>query len=87
MVAKTTQPLHPPIATTLVDASHSHDQQSNNCLASCTGITKEKYREGRKGGRKKRRKKEKQEEMRRTVPGNPPPHYCSTTLHIHRSHL
>ena len=59
MVAKTTQPLHPPIATTLVDASHSHDQQSNNCLASCTRITKEKDREGRKGGRKKRRKEEK----------------------------
>src|ERR1700683_3564213 len=54
-----TQPLQPPIATTLVDASHSHDQQSNNCLASCTGITKEKNREGRKGGRKKRRKEEK----------------------------
>ena len=60
MVAKTTQPLHPSIATTLVDAVHSHDQQSNDYLASCTRVTKEeKDREGRKGGREKRRKEEK----------------------------
>jgi hypothetical protein len=29
----------------LADASHSHNQQSNDCLASCTRVTKEEEEE------------------------------------------
>ena len=45
LVTGTTHPLHHSATTTLADASHSHDQQSNDCLAPCTRVTKEEEEE------------------------------------------
>jgi hypothetical protein len=72
-----THPLYPSTTSNLADASHSHDWQSNDCLAPCARVTKEEEEEGEEEGREwgeegKEMGEEGKENRKRANPGKSP---------------